>query len=57
MAHMKQLLDSTAKLRWRALPVTAMFFGMRASELRGLPWTDVDLDAGMIHPSAGRRLG
>jgi integrase len=26
-----------------------MFSGMRASELRGLPWTNVDLDAGVIH--------
>ncbi|WP_439925296.1 tyrosine-type recombinase/integrase [Nitrobacter sp. JJSN] len=48
-AQMKQLLDSTAKLRWRALLVTAMFSGMRASELRGLPWANVDLDAGVIH--------
>jgi len=28
---------------------TAIFTGMRASELRGLAWEDVDLDAGVIH--------
>jgi integrase len=34
---------------WRALAITAVFTGMRASELRGLPWTNVDLDGGVIH--------
>jgi integrase len=34
---------------WRALLVTAIFTGMRASELRGLLWSDVDLKAGVIH--------
>jgi len=35
--------------RWRPLIITAIFTGMRASELRGLPWRDVDLDGGVIH--------
>lgn len=35
--------------RWRPLLVTAVFTGMRASELRGLTWEDVDLDAKVIH--------
>jgi integrase len=35
--------------RWRALIVAAVFTGMRASELRGLRWEDVDLDANVIH--------
>lgn len=35
--------------RWRPLVVTAMFTGMRGSELRGLRWSDVDLKAGAIH--------
>jgi len=35
--------------RWRPLIIAAIFTGMRASELRGLPWRDVDLDAGIIH--------
>jgi integrase len=46
--QMKLLMD-TATPRWRPLLVTAMFTGMRASELRGLPWSDVDLDEGLIH--------
>jgi integrase len=35
--------------RWRPFALTAMFTGMRASELRGLTWADVDLDQGVIH--------
>jgi integrase len=38
-----------AKGRWRPLLVTAVFTGLRASELRGLPWKDVDLKAREIH--------
>jgi integrase len=30
--------------RWRPLLLTAIFAGLRASELRGLRWADVDLD-------------
>jgi integrase len=30
--------------RWRPLLLTAIFTGLRASELRGLRWQDVDLD-------------
>lgn len=30
--------------RWRALLLTAIFAGLRASELRGLRWADVDLE-------------
>jgi integrase len=30
--------------RWRPLLITAIFTGMRSSELRGLRWKDVDLD-------------
>lgn len=33
---------------WRPLFVTALFTGMRASELRGLVWSRVDLDASVI---------
>ncbi len=35
-----------AQGRWRPLIVTAVFTGLRASELRGLQWGDVDLEAG-----------
>jgi integrase len=35
--------------RWRPLLLTAIFTGLRASELRGLRWIDVDLKAGELH--------
>lgn len=35
--------------RWRPVLVTALFTGMRASELRGLRWHNVDLDRLLIH--------
>lgn len=35
--------------RWRPLLITAIFSGLRASELRGLRWPDVDLEARLIH--------
>jgi integrase len=37
------------KGRWRPLLITAIFTGLRASELRGLRWRDVDLKAGELH--------
>jgi integrase len=37
-----------AQGRYRLLLVTAIFTGLRASELRGLTWGDVDLDAGEL---------
>ena len=35
--------------RWRPLILTAIFTGLRASELRGLCWADVDLKRGELH--------
>jgi len=35
--------------RWRPLLVTAALTGLRASELRGLRWSDVDFKANEIH--------
>jgi integrase len=35
--------------RWRPLFLTAIFTGLRASELRGLRWQDVDLKRGELH--------
>jgi integrase len=35
--------------KWRPLIVTAIFTGMRISELRGLRWHDLDLEAATIH--------
>jgi integrase len=34
---------------WRPLLLTAIFTGLRASELRGLRWQDVDLGKGVLH--------
>ena len=38
-----------AKPRWRPIFVVAAFTGLRASELRGLRWEDVDLKANELH--------
>jgi integrase len=35
--------------RWRPLILTAIFSGLRASELRGLRWEDVDLKKAELH--------
>lgn len=37
------------KGRWRPLLLTAIFTGLRASELRGLAWEAVDLDKKVLH--------
>lgn len=37
------------KGRWRPIILTAIFTGLRASELRGLRWQDVDLKQGELH--------
>ncbi len=47
-SELRAMMDN-APPRWRPFVVTAIFTGMRASELRGLRWEDVDLDAGVIH--------
>jgi integrase len=39
----------TAAGRYRPLLLTAIFTGLRASELRGLRWCDVDLKRGELH--------
>jgi integrase len=48
--------------RWKPLVLTATFTGLRASELRGLCWADVDLKRGEIHvrqrgPTVSTRSG
>jgi integrase len=35
--------------KWRPLLLTAIFTGLRASELRGLRWQDVDVKRGELH--------
>ena len=44
-----QVLLGTADGRWRPFFVTAIFTGMRASELRGLAWDALDFDRRVIH--------
>src|SRR4030095_3384504 len=44
-----QTILTKAEGRWRPLLVTAVFTGMRSSELRGLTWGDVDLKKKIIH--------
>jgi len=48
MAELNTLIENSTG-RWRPFIITAVFTGMRLSELRGLRWGDVDLDAGQIH--------
>jgi integrase len=38
-----------AQGRWRPVLLTAIFTGLRASELRGLRWVDVDLEKRELH--------
>jgi len=47
--EMRCILEAAQKGRWRAFLVLATFTGLRASELRGLRWSDVDLRTGTIH--------
>ena len=46
--EVKRLIDAAAG-KWRALLITVVFTGLRASELRGLRWEDVDLKRGELH--------
>ncbi|MBS7545714.1 tyrosine-type recombinase/integrase [Ancylobacter oerskovii] len=46
-AEVRALLNAVAG-RWRPLLITAVFTGMRASELRGLRWQDVDLEKRVV---------
>jgi integrase len=48
--ELKLLIDKAPE-KWRPLIVIAIFTGMRASELRGLRWSDVGLDNATIHVS------
>jgi integrase len=46
--EIRAILDH-APAEWRTLLLTAAFTGLRASELRGLRWANVDLQKGEIH--------
>lgn len=48
MEEVRAILGA-AEGRYRPFLITAIFTGMRASELRGLTWADVDLDKAQIH--------
>jgi integrase len=48
MQELNALIDNSHG-RLRPFIILAIFTGMRLSELRGLLWSDVDLDAGVIH--------
>jgi integrase len=48
-AEVKRLIDAANTPRQRALVLTAALTGLRASELRGLRWSDVDLKVGELH--------
>jgi integrase len=43
------IILAQAEGRWRSFFVTAVFTGMRASELRGLPWNNVDFERKVVH--------
>jgi integrase len=43
-----QAIIANASGRWRPLMLVAIFCGLRASEMRGLRWVDVDFDARQI---------
>jgi integrase len=47
--EIKRLIDAAKTPRQRALVLTAALTGLRASELRGLRWSDVDLKVGELH--------
>ena len=44
-----QAIIAGANGRWRPLVLVAVFCGLRASELRGLRWSDVDFDGRQIN--------
>jgi integrase len=48
-AEVKRLIDAAKDERRRALLLTAALTGLRASELRGLRWSDIDLKASELH--------
>jgi integrase len=59
-AEIRQLIDAAPE-RWRPFLIVAIFTGLRASELRGLRWSDVDLELEILHvrqrADAWRKIG
>ncbi|WLA78804.1 tyrosine-type recombinase/integrase [Bradyrhizobium elkanii] len=56
-----QAIIGKSEGRWRPVIITAIFCGLRASELRGLRWADVDFEARQINVTqradASHRIG
>ncbi len=48
MGEVRTILEA-AEGRYRPLLITAIFTGLRSSELRGLTWADIDLEKGLLH--------
>jgi integrase len=48
-AEIKRMVAAATDTRARALLLLAAFTGLRASELRGLRWSDIDLKKGEVH--------
>jgi integrase len=46
--EIRRIIDSLP-VRWRPFFLTAIFTGLRASELRGIRWSDVDLSSAKLH--------
>jgi integrase len=46
--ELRRIINATPD-RWRPLILVAIFTGLRASELRGLRWCDIDLKKGVLH--------
>ena len=46
--ELQAILSAAEGTRWRPLITTALFTGLRSSELRGLRWADVDLAKGTL---------
>lgn len=47
--EIKRIAHAASGNKLRALLLTAIFTGLRGSELRGLPWRDIDLARGELH--------
>jgi integrase len=47
--EVRRMIDGAPEVRGRTLIMVAAFSGLRASELRGLRWKDVDLKRGVLH--------
>src|SRR6476646_9095680 len=48
-AEIKRMIVAATEMRIKTLLLLASFTGLRASELRGLRWRDIDLKKGEVH--------